>query len=59
MGLNDEILDFEGKSHIRTTRLLTMTQNKWMRVMKNNNIFKMTLHVTNMFKIFADTVQII
>ena len=36
-----------------------MTQNRRMRVRKINIVHKMTIHVINMFKICADTVQII
>ena len=36
-----------------------MTKNRMMRVRKINIVAKMTIHVTNMFRICVDTVQII
>ena len=38
---------------------LTMTINRIMRVRKVNMVLKMSIHVTNMFIIYVDTVRFI
>jgi len=35
-----------------------MTQNRRKKVWKIDIVYKMTIHVTNMFKIYADAVRI-
>jgi len=36
-----------------------MTKNRMMNVGKINIVHKMTIHVTNMFKIYADAIRFV